>query len=749
MKKIIETILPLNEINSSAINEKLHNGHPGNMHLWWNRSPIESSAALLFSALIDDPAEHPEKYPSEELQWNERKRILEIIKGISNGDIIEIQNAKEEIQKKDMPYVADSFSGFGGLTLAAEKLGLNVQSSDLNSVAAILTKAAVEIPSRFSDKAAVNPLVDNMIYCGLQGLQEDVLQYGNQLQLKVKESMKVAYESEEDIYSWVWVRVVKCPNPACECQIPLGSSFVLSKAKTREYWAEPYCVDKKLHFKIHKGECPDKKQTNKVVSTGAKFKCPECEALTTDEYIKQLGQAGEIKDKLMAICVLQNGERVYKEPKECEENFGLDLDPEDVPTGSMPNNTRWFSPPGFGKKEYADLYLPRQLKLLSLLCNTVAEMVKDIEKDAILAGGENDGIPLSEGGTGALAYGQAVAVYLTLVIGKMANFQSTVCTWDNRKGNIRAAFTRQAIPMTYVFAEGNPFSKVTGNYETMLKNVVDSIVELPTGSNVKVLQEDGLNVKYPENAVLFTELPYLDNVGYADLSDYFYIWIRRSLRYIYPDIFEKVVTSKEELTSIPEHYGGDSKEAYKAYAEGMEKLFQNVKRQASDEYPSIVFFEYSKADQTAIVSSTEQEETCFEMILSKIITTGFKISAIWPIRTEKPSKKFERFRIAIVFRKQRVESSQTTRRGFINILKRELPPMLDVIYSEGMDALDRPIAGVGKGMDIFTNYKKVLNADGSDMNVQDALQIIYQEVTDYIYQKYTAELEDDTEIKEE
>ena len=343
----------------------------------------------------------------------------------------------------------------------------------------------------------------------------------------------------------------------------------------------------------------------------------------------------------------------------------------------------------------------------------------------------DDGISLAAGGVGALAYSEAVSVYLAFVVDKLANFQSEICTWDNRNGNIRAAFTRQAIPMTWVFAEGNPFSSVTGNYDTMLEDVVRSIRNLPCKTPAKVMQGDGTRMKFPQNSVLFTELPYYDNVGYADLSDYFYVWMRRCLKDVYPELFEKVVTSKEELSSIPEHYDGDAAKAKEAYEDGIRRLCMNFSEAASSEYPSMIFYEFGRTDEEAMLSETAGK-SAWENILEALIQTGFQISAVLPVRTEKPKERYETVRVCIVFRKKPADAPQATRRGFVSELKRELPYVLAERFRADMDDWDRPIVGMGCGLSLFTRYKKIINADGTNMSVQDALKVIWTEVTGYI-----------------
>lgn len=723
MKKIIETVLPLKELNNSAIGDKARKGHPGNMHLWWNRSPIDSSAALLKAAL-EDPSE------TEAGRKLQREELIRIASGESDMQTLSIGNN---------PTVCDPFSGFGGLTVAAQKLGLNVESGDLNSVATLLTKAAAEIPGRFKNIRAVNPDGYSRMSFGAEGLAADIDYYGKLVRKAAYRRLsdyypdaKVSNADFAQVYAWVWVRTMKCPNPACGCHIPMATSYVLSKTRGQEYWAEPVVHDKEVAFKIHHGICPEDKETNKHGSIRSKFQCPACGQITQDADVKKAGQTHELGVQLMAVCVPTKEGRIFIEPDDLQEKKISINTPEDLPVGSLPNNTRWFSPPSFGLTEYMDLYTPRQLLLMTTLCDLISEVMIKVTKDAVAAGMSDDRTALSQGGIGAYAYGQAIGVYLALVIGKLANFQSSICTWDNRKGNVRAAFTRQAIPMTWVFAEGNPFSTPTGNYGSMLKNVVESVEKLQPHEGIAVKQWNALDITFPENSILFTELPYYDNVGYADLSDYFYIWLRRCLKNVYPELFEKVVTSKEELSSIPEHYANDAQAAIRGYQEGIETLFKHYAVSASDDFPSIVFFEYSKQDEMAISSDSIGTPSPFEQLLSSIINAGFSVTGIWPVRTEKPNKKFESFRVAVVFRKKHEDSGGTTRRGFINTLKRELRQLLDTAFSTDVNEEDKPIAGLGFGLKIFTEFNKVMNADGSEMRLHDAVQIIHQEVTDYL-----------------
>ena len=716
-RKLIEKRLPLNRLSASAMADKVHKGHPGNLHLWWNRSPIASSTALILAAIADEDDAEAEK----------------LITKISEYDKQAIVTAKKfsENAKKAGITVADPFSGFGGLTIAAEQIGIPTESGDLNSVAALLTKAAAEIPAVFADKPPIHPDGQSEIGLGANGLAYDVAYYGEQMGIEAKEMLQYLYPKyeNEDCFSWIWVRSTECANPACKCEMPLSSSYVLSQKKDKEYWAEPVLVDGKTVFKINKGACPKEKTTNKVGSKGAKFSCPFCGEIVTDEYLKKQGINGNLRSLLMAIAVDREDVRDFYRASDEQQTAAFTSKPEDLPSGELPNNTRWFSTPGFGMKEYKDLYTSRQLHMLCSLSSLIKKYQLNITSDAVAAGMTDDDAPLNKGGRGAFAYGQAVSVYLALVLGRMTNYHSSICTWDNRNGNIRATFTRQAIPMTWTYAEGNPFSGITGNYDSCLRAVTKSIRNLPTEGSVAARQADGTKISFSPNSVLFTELPYLDNVGYADLSDYFYIWLRRCLMDVYPELFEKIVTSKEELSSIPEHYDDDVSKAKEAYAEGIKRLFTNFSEGASKDYPSMVFFEYSKSDEAAIIQGTEDEST-WEMFLGSIIHAGFMVTRVWPIRTEKVNERFESVRVLVVFR-SREDALQSTRRAWINVLRKELPERLEEDFSTGIDEEDKDIVAMGQGLEIFTRYQRILNADGSNMSVHDALQLIIQETEDY------------------
>lgn len=729
LKKLIEAALPLAEINAKTSSEKAGAvGHPANLHMWWGRSPLDSTGAALASALYDAPTNQGER--------------TERIKRIREGTMAEVANR---------PTVFDPFSGYGAVPLVAQKLNLPVVAGDLNPVAVMLTKAATEIPAKFSGCSPVHPDLLGKKCNGAEGLALDVKQYGSWLRELALDKLSNLYpdESEGKPSAWIWVRTVRCPNPACGCQMPLASSFLLNSKAGEDTWAEPIIEDNHIRFAIRKGTCPDEQRSNKVGKGGAIFRCPICGSLTTDEYVKQMGQKHQLGAQMIAISVEVKEGKLFLPPNGTQENAANCPVPDDAPRGEIPNNPHWFSPPAFGMTSYSDLFSPRQLTMLTTFCELLTEVQNRVAADALAAGMSPSGGSLAEGGTGALAYGQAVSVYLAFVIDKMADANSTICSWRTTGGGLRSTFGRQAIPMVWTFAEGNPFSGITGNYNASLNSVVAAVRALPCGSQVMVYQGDAIKVEYPDNVLICTELPYYKAIGYAHLSDFFYIWMRKSLKSVFPDLFNQMVTSKEELSTVGQYYGVEPTQCRQEYEKNMFLVLQKMYACSNPEYPTLLFFEFHKADEQALSSGNTGgvEASPWEVMMENLNKVGFAVNALWPMRTSAASENADGIRILIVARKCD-KPDQVTRRGFIATLKRELPLLIEDHLSAGVDTLDRQIVGLGCGLSVFTRYCRVINADGSDMSVRDAMPLIYQETLDYLAQKNDSEQFESTVLQE-
>ncbi|PWM79770.1 MAG: hypothetical protein DBY32_02640 [Phascolarctobacterium sp.] len=743
MNKIIETTLPLTELNKLAIKEKAGKiGHPANLHMWWGRSPISSSTAALCSAVMD--------YSDETIEND-----MNLIAQIASGDEDALNTVRERFAASDnLLTVWDPFSGFGSFSLAAHKLGMAALANDLNPVASVLTRAVVDIPGRFFSQKPVHPgTAKNINYFGAEGLAEDLEFYGEWVENQALKKLAHIYPqmpNGEIPFTWLWVRTVKCPNPVCNCNIPLANSYVLSNSKTAQYWAEPVVEEGFIHFVIHEGKCPPGKESNKTVNFGARFRCPVCGEITTDEYIKKMGEQHKLGAKMMAVVTNVGGKKFFYVPDEMQQTAADVIAPDDIPPGAMPVNPHWYSPPSFGITSYADLFTARQLLMLTTFSDLVREVQDIAASDALASEMSEISGSLADGGNGALAYGQAIGIYLALVIDKMVDYNSSICSWRTVGGNIRSTFGRQAIPMVWTFAEGNPFSNVSGNFKTLLKSVVDSVRCLGNEVPAIVFQDNAVTMEYPHNVLVCTELPYYKDIGYADLSDFFYIWLRRSLKNIYPQMFSSIVTPKNELSTVSTYYGVPKEEAEDKYKKDMKLVCKKLYECSSADYPALLFYCFRKSDLEYIKSgSSGKNESAWEFMLESLMDCGFAITAIWPMRLEAASVKADSTRVLIVANKKHKRQNQVTRRAFINTLKHKLPVKLNLLFSASLMQEDEMLSCMGQGFSIFTQYQAVINADGSKMCVHDALQIIYLECIEYLMQKNAVAGKDTMKAREE
>ena len=754
-KKLIEVALPLEKINAESAREKsIRHGHPSTLHLWWARRPLAAARAVIWASLVDDPSSHPEQFPTEEDQNAERQRLFKILEDLvvwenSNNEKV-LDAAKAEIMKStngNPPALLDPFAGGGAIPLEAQRLGLEAHAHDLNPVAVMINKAMIEIPPKFSGMAPVNPdaQVNSMhdAWARAEGLAEDVRYYGEWMKQEAYKridhlypKVKVPEEQgggEATVIAWIWARTVKCPNPACGCEMPLASSFVLSKKKGNEAWAKPVPVKDHVHFEVLQGKCPKEYESFKT-GRGATFKCPSCGEITTDEYVKQQGKAHRLGNQLMAIVAEGKHKRIYLSPDE-ERSLAAVVDrPENAPTGSLPENPRWFSPPAFGMDQYDELFTPRQLTALTTFSALVSEAQNKAEMDAVQAGMKNDHIPIAEGGTGARAYGEAVGVYLAFALDKGVNLWSSICGWMNDRGAFRETFARQALPMTWDYAEANPFSDSGGNFSMFVERCADVIAFLPKMGIGDAKQSDAQSDCGLRNVMVSTDPPYYDNIGYADLSDFFYVWMRQSLRNTYLQLFSTMLVPKaEELIATPYRHNGSVAEAKSFFEDGMLETCKHIYLYAREDIPVTIYYAYKQSDSDADGTASSGWET----MLSAIINAGFTITGTWPMRTESPGRSIAQktnalaSSIVLVCRKRSEDAPQTTRRNLIATLRHELRPALKKLQASNIAPVDLAQSAIGPGMGVFSRYRRVLEADGTPMSVRSALQIINEEIDLY------------------
>lgn len=758
-KKLIEVALPLEAINTAAAHEKMPGigAHPRGLHLWWARRPFVAARAVIWSSLVDDPSAHPELYPTEEAQNAERQRLFgileKLVKWENSNDPEVLAAAKAEILRStnnNPPALLDPFAGGGAIPLEAQRLGLEAHAHDLNPVAVMINKAMIEIPPRFAGQAPVNSdsrtLLDGAAgWQGAQGLAADVQYYGEWMKREAFRRIGHLYPKvkvphalgggEATVIAWIWARTVKCPNPACGCEMPLASTFVLSKKKGKEAWVKPITEGNNVHFEVQYGKCPKEYESFKV-GRSAVFKCPCCGEITTDAYVKQHGKAHEMGSQLMAVVGEGKHGRIYLSP-DVEQTIAADVPaPESYPSGAMPENPRWFSPPAFGMTDYSDLFTNRQLTALAAFSSLAAEAQAKAEADAVAAGVINDHIALSAGGSGARAYGEAVGVYLAFSVDRLADFSTSVSRWSVTNEKPMNCFSKQAIPMTWDFPEANPMGNAVGSFSTIVSYVASCIEKLPSRAfNGTAIQFDAQSDCGLRNIMVSTDPPYYDNIGYADLSDFFYVWMRQSLKDTYPKLFRTMLVPKaEELVATPYRFEGSTEKARDFFEDGMLHTCQQIYQYARGDIPVTIYYAYKQSDTD---EDSKTASTGWETMLSAIIRAGFAITGTWPMRTEQTYRAISMgtnalaSSIVLVCRKRPADAPQTTRRGFIAELKRELRPALQKLQRSNIAPVDLAQSAIGPGMGVYSRYGRVLEADGSAMTVRSALQIINQELDVY------------------
>jgi len=745
-KKLIEVALPLEAINGESAREKsIRHGHPGTLHLWWARRPLAACRAVLFAQLVDDPSSHPEKFPTEEDQKKERERLFKIIEEFVKWENINnervVQEAREEILKStggNPPPVLDPFCGGGSIPLEAQRLGLKAYASDLNPVAVLITKALIEIPPKFAGMPPVHPGAQRSIqWQGAKGLAEDVRYYGKWMRDEVEKRIGYLYPKvklpkeqgggEATVIAWLWARTVKCPNPACGAQIPLVRSFWLSKKRSKQAWAEPVVDENQYRFEVRSGQGKPREGT--VNRTGARCLC--CDTPVPFNHVRAEGKAGRMGRRLMAIVAEGGRGRVYVAPDAEHVKIANSAEPNWKPDAKLQGKVA-VNIPLYGLKTFGDLFTPRQLVALTTFSDLVMEARERVLEDAVKAGMPDNGKGINDGGTGTTAYADAVATYLAFAVDKLADRNSVISSWAIDREHSINTFARQAIPMVWDFAEVNPFSDSSGNFMGGVQTIERILSNHTLSEKGVAVQADAMNLTLPTKVIVSTDPPYYDNIMYADLSDFFYLWLRRSLQRTFPDIFSTLMVPRSQEL-VASHYQHASKEkANEFFLFGMQKALQNLNAGHKD-YPATVYYAFKQ-------SETEKDGTSstgWEAFLDAAIQSGYQVTGTWPIRTERIGHLKKRINalassIILVCRTRAVHSAITTRRDFLNSLKSELPESLRTLQQGNIAPVDLAQSAIGPGMAVFSRYSKVLEADGTLMRVRSALALINQVLDEYL-----------------
>ena len=757
-KKLIEVALPLTMINAEAAKQKTMGAspHPQNLHRWWARRPLAATCAVLWASLVDDPSSNPELFPTLESQAVERQRLFSILERLlpwsANNDERVIAEAHNEIVKScqgELPKIVDPFSGGGAIPFESVRLGLPTFASDLNPVAVLIERAMLEIPFLFKNKPPVNhqSRETRLEWHGAAGLYEDVLAYGRWMQERAKERIGQYYPEVvlDDGGAalplvWIWARTVESPDPAWVGHVPLVRSWDLSKKPGKPtIWIEPIVdrASKAIHYEVRNGA-----NSPKTTGTRRGHICVATGVPITSEYIRAQGQAGKIGTTLIAVVCEGASGRTYVGSSGVPASI---KEAEKKKMGQIPDNPRDFHTPSYGMNDWSDLFTSRQFLALSTFSNLLQDVRQQIITDSEII--SNDETPLRDGGIGPTAYADAIVTYLALTIDRCADYWSSACTWHAPNQQLRETFARQAILMNMDFAEANPFSEKMGSWMSMLKTNARAIPTLPLGVKANVKQRDAkARIIEVGNCVVSTDPPYYDNICYADLSDFFYIWLRNNVKDIWPDECATLLSPKAEELIANASRAGSKVAAQKHFELGMESVFRAVAENSDERYPATVFYAF-KASESEVKGNVS---TGWETFLSGLLKSGFAITATWPIRTELANKigvnagdNMLATSIVLACRRRSISATMATRGEFLSALRNEMAEAIKILQVENIAPVDMAQSAIGPGIGIFSRYSKVVEADGQPMTVRTALSLI-NEVLAEVLSGEESELDADT-----
>lgn len=773
-RKLIEVALPLEAINKEAAREKsIRHGHPSTLHLWWARRPLAACRAVLFSSLVDDPDEPqaPAEYLAQldalEYPGDRREKLFAFIE-----DLVKWENTNDErimgtahqlilaATEGNPPPVLDPFCGGGSIPLEAQRLGLEAHGSDLNPVAVLITKALIEIPPKFAGMPPVNPEAqksrDLSTWKGAQGLAEDVRYYGQWMRDEAEKRIGYLYPkgpNGETVIAWLWARTVKCPNPACGAEMPLVRSFALSTKKSNEVSVQPV-VDKQAKtvcFEVGEGA----PMTEGTVKSRA-VTCLVCGQQSGLANVRSEAQAGRMSAQLMAFVTSTRQGRQYHAGDSEQYSTAMSAPPAWGPDAEMSRHPQYMAPPRYGMVAFQDLFTARQLSLLTTINGLIDEARAKARSDAAAAAGRLDGgIRTQDSRRCEQEYADAVGTYLALVASKAAVFHTSLSRWRSGESKSAPGISRQAIPIVWDFAEVNPFAGAGGDLEGIVDGAAKVCASMPADVPGEATQANAESAGSDGEMLVSTDPPYYDNVPYADLSDYFYVWLRTSLCDTYPSLFGTVLVPKaEELVADSVRHGGrDAAQAY--FEQGMGRVLQRLRRVQDAAYPLTVYYAFKQAEGegeeggNGLSHGQTVASTGWETFLHGLVQAGFLVVGTLPMQTEGRTRMRSlgsnalASSIILVCRPRPDDAPMATRREFLTAMKNELPHALRQLQKSNIAPVDLAQASIGPGMAVFSRYSKVLETDGTAMRVRTALALINQTL-DEVLAEQEGEFDADT-----
>jgi adenine-specific DNA methylase len=739
-KRLIEYAFPVKEVSREGAREKnIRHGHISTLHIWWARRPLATSRATNYAALVPAPK-------SDEEYEEKKKFIIELSKWENSLNEQIISRAREDILKASggvPPRVLDPFGGGGSIPLEALRLGCEVHSCDYNPVAVLIQKCTLEYPQKFGSlKVKVSegetPLLKNSepVKTEESKLVYDVKKWGSWVLEEAKKEIGRFYPPDEDgsvPVGYIWARTVPCQNPACGAEIPLFRQFWLAKKKNKKVALFPVVEGNRVNFKIvgdgyepmPKDFDPSKGTVSRAVVT-----CPVCGNVIEAEKTRELFREGKAGERLVAVVLHREGERgkryriatdkdyetfklaeeyLKKKREKLKEEWGIDP----VPNEPIPLMSGTFNVPLYGIDTWGKLFNSRQ----KLALITFTEKVREAHKRMLENGYDEE-------------YARAVVSYLGLAINKLADYNSSLAVWAVAGEFIAHTFGRQALPMVWDYFELNPWSLATGDWNSAISWIslyLNQASKIKNFKSSKVTQSSATNLPYPDNHFdgVFTDPPYYNSVPYADLSDFFYVWLKRSIGELYPELFATPLTPKfQEITEMAswdrQRYGYKDKVFFE---ENLKRAFKEMHR-------------VLKPGGIAVIVYAHKSTEGWETVINALLESGLVITASYPLSTEMESRLRASSSAAlsssiyIVARKLKKEGI-----GFYNEvkdeLKRYLPEKIEILWKEGISGADFFIAAIGAGIEVFGKYEKIIDYEGREIKADRFLEDIREVVIDY------------------
>lgn len=769
--KLIEVALPLPEINDASAYDKMPGigPHPKGIHHWWARLPLPTARAVLFASVVDDPTAHPEKWRTEEAQNNERERLFGIVRKMMSKKMHEhpqiYAEARAEMLKHcdgNLPVVFDPFAGGGSIPLEANRLGFKAYAGDLNPVAVLLNRCNLELIPRWIDRSPVNPDDRSKIggtdaWRAASGLAADVRFYGRLVRKRAQEELEHLYPKvhlpkeqgggNANVIAWIWARTVASPNPAAHGKhVPLISTYWLCNKKGSETWLEPILDNGRgaYRFNVRTGTPEDRATVGSGTKLGnSGFRCLLTDVPIPFSYIRDEGRRGQLGVVLLAVVVERPRGRTYVGATPDQVNAADSAKPSGFPETDLPDEALGFRVQNYGFKQHWQMFTLRQLSAMTATSDLIKAVVCDVRGDATSAGFSREE---------ADAYARTVVTLLGLALDRCADFNNAFCRWSSGNQKVMNMFGQAIARMVWDFAEANFLGDSVGAWTTCSDYVASCIDVIPVGSTSGSARQSDAAAGAGElrGLIVSTDPPYYDNIGYAALSDFFYVWLRRTIGDLYPDLFSTVLVPKiPELTASPERFEGNKERARTHFETGFRKAFTALLEKMDSRFPLTVYYAFKQADEESGAETDPEEEsgarvdltTGWETLLESLIASGFRITGTWPVRASQAwrlramgANALASY-IVLASRARPDDAPQTDRRSFVAELKKDLPLALRHLQQGNVAPVDFAQAAIGPGMSIFSRYARVLESSGNSMSVRTALSLINQTLTEVLSQQ--------------